>query len=98
MFKRHGAASGEAQSKIDAIDRSQAVIEFSLDGTILAANENFLAAMGYGLDEIAGKHHSMFVPPDYAASEEYRAFWKSLEQGLYQADEFKRVAKGGREI
>jgi methyl-accepting chemotaxis protein len=98
MFRLNGAASGEAQSKIDAINRSQAVIEFSLDGTILTANENFLAAMGYGLEEIVGKHHSMFVPPDYAGSEAYRAFWKSLAQGVYQADEFKRLAKGGREI
>ena len=88
MFRLNGAASGEAQSKIDAINRSQAVIEFSLDGTILNANENFLAAMGYGLEEIVGKHHSMFVPPDYAGSEAYRAFWKSLAQGVYQADEF----------
>ena len=98
MFRKQGATFREAQSKIEAIDRSQAVIEFALDGTILTANENFLAAMGYALEEIVGKHHSMFVPSDYASSDEYRAFWKSLAQGLYQADEFKRLAKGGREI
>lgn len=98
MFRRLGAASGEAQSKLDAIDRSQAVIEFTLDGTILNANENFLAAMGYRLEDIVGRHHSMFVPTDFAGSQDYKSFWKSLAQGLYQADEFKRLAKGGREI
>ncbi|WP_417584523.1 methyl-accepting chemotaxis protein [Pelagibacterium sp.] len=98
MFNKRGIAPNEAQSKIDAIDRSQAVIEFALDGTILTANENFLTAMGYRLEDVVGKHHSMFVSPDYAASQEYRAFWQNLAQGRFQADEFKRLAKGDREI
>src|SRR5690606_6086387 len=96
-FARRGQPA-EAQSKLDAINRSQAVIEFTLEGTILWANENFLSVMCYGLDEIVGKHHSLFVAPDHAASEAYRAFWKSLAQGRFQVDEFQRIAKGGREI
>ena len=96
--KRGPANRAEAQSKLDAINRSQAMIEFTLEGTILWANENFLAVMGYGLDEIVGKHHSLFVTPDHAASDAYRAFWKGLSQGQFQADEFQRIAKGGREI
>ena len=95
-FARRGR--GDAQSKVDAINRSQAVVEFTIEGTVLWANDNFLAAMGYGLDEIVGRHHSMLVPPEHAASEAYRAFWKSLAQGLFQADEFLRIAKGGREV
>jgi methyl-accepting chemotaxis protein len=84
--------------QIDAISKSQAVIEFNLDGTIINANENFLSAMGYSLGEIQGKHHSMFVAPSYHESPEYKAFWAALGRGEYQAAEYKRVAKGGREI
>ena len=83
---------------LDALDRSQAVIEFSLDGTILNANQNFLSAMGYSLDEVRGQHHSIFVEQEYKNSTEYRAFWDSLARGEYQSDEYQRVAKGGREI
>ncbi len=85
-------------SKIDAIYRSQAVIEFNLDGTIITANDNFLGAMGYQLNEIKGKHHRMFVDQETANSNEYREFWASLNAGEYQAGEFMRVAKGGNEI
>lgn len=77
---------------------SQAVIEFEPDGTILTANRNFLDAMGYRLDEIAGRHHSMFVEPEYAKSRDYEAFWQALAKGQFQQAEFKRLAKGGREI
>jgi len=90
--------SGDAQDQLAAISRSQAVIEFTMDGTILGANKNFLNALGYGLEEIKGKHHSMFVPADQRDSAEYRAFWAALNRGEFQAAEFKRVAKGGREI
>ena len=90
--------SGDAQDQLAAIGRSQAVIEFTMDGTILGANKNFLNALGYGLEEIKGKHHSMFVPVDQRDSAEYRAFWAALNRGEFQAAEFKRVAKGGREI
>jgi methyl-accepting chemotaxis protein len=85
-------------SKIGAIDRAQAVIEFKLDGTIVAANANFLNAMGYSLGEIQGKHHSMFVEPSERESAGYREFWASLNRGQYQAAEYKRIAKGGKEI
>lgn len=82
----------------DAIDRSQAVIEFMVDGTIITANKNFLAAFGYALDEIKGKHHSMFVDPSMHDSPAYQAFWRKLGQGHFESGEFKRVGKGGREI
>ena len=84
--------------KIAAISRSQAVIEFELDGTIITANENFLAVMGYRLDEIKGRHHSMFAEPAYAASSEYREFWAKLNRGEYQAAQYRRLGKGGKEV
>jgi methyl-accepting chemotaxis protein len=90
--------NADARSQVAAIGRSMAVIEFELDGTIITANENFLNAMGYRLEEIAGQHHRMFVDSDYAASEDYRQFWKSLGKGEYKSDQFRRFGKGGREI
>jgi len=96
MFGRN--SHGNAQAQLDAIGRSQATIEFALDGTILTANENFLKALGYGLEEIKGKHHSMFVPADQRGGAAYKAFWSALKSGEFQAAEFKRIAKGGREI
>jgi methyl-accepting chemotaxis protein len=88
----------DAQARLDAIGRSQAMIEFNPDGTIITANQNFLDALGYRLDEIQGKHHSMFVPADQRDSAEYKAFWAALNRGDYQAREFKRIAKDGREV
>jgi methyl-accepting chemotaxis protein len=96
-FLRSSAAR-EATARLTAIDKSQAVIEFGLDGTILAANANFLTAMGYSLAEIRGKHHRMFVEPAYADSSQYREFWQALNQGKYQAAQFKRIGKGGKEV
>jgi len=84
--------------QITAIGKSQAVIEFDLDGIILAANENFLAAMGYRLDEIRGRHHSMFAEPAHANGEEYRQFWAKLRRGEFDSGEYKRIGKGGREV
>jgi methyl-accepting chemotaxis protein len=84
--------------QIAAIHRSQTVIAFDLDGTILEANDNFLATVGYRRDEIIGQHHRMFVPPDEAASPAYAAFWESLRRGEFQAAEYRRLGKGGREI
>lgn len=84
------------QATLDAFSRSQAMIEFKPDGTILSANENFLNAMGYDLDEVQGKHHRMFVDPEYADSDEYRHFWRDLNAGKFQAAEFLRLGKGGR--
>lgn len=88
----------EMAAQLAAISRSQAVIEFKLDGTILAANENFLRALGYAETEIIGRHHSMFCEPAFANSMEYRMFWDRLARGESIADKFKRLAKGGAEI
>ncbi|WP_050419574.1 methyl-accepting chemotaxis protein [Bradyrhizobium tropiciagri] len=90
------AADNDGQ--IDAIGKSQAVIEFNMDGTIRTANPNFLAAMGYSLAEIQGRHHSMFVEPVEASSQGYREFWGALNRGEFQAAEYKRIGKGGKEI
>jgi len=96
MFRRN--TNSHVSAILEAVGRSQAVIEFNLDGTIVTANENFLKALGYSLNEIQGKHHSMFVPAEQRESVEYRAFWAALGRGEFQAGEFKRIAKGGREI
>ena len=86
------------QSQIAAAHRSQAVIQFNLDGTIVSANQNFLGAMGYALEEIQGRHHSIFMPVDQRDSSEYRGFWQALNRGEFQAGEYKRIAKDGREV
>ena len=86
------------QGQLNAIDKSQAIIEFNPDATILRANDNFLNAMGYQLDEIQGKKHAIFVTSDYRDSHEYQMFWDKLRSGEYQAGEFKRVAKDGAEV
>ncbi len=88
----------DSAGQLAAINKSQAVIEFNLDGTIIGANENFLNAVGYKLEEIKGKHHRLFVEPHYAESAEYKEFWASLNRGEYQAAEYKRLGKGGKEI
>ena len=90
--------AADSDGQIAAIAKSQAVIEFNMDGTIRTANENFLAAMGYSLAEIKGKHHSMFVEPKESGSPAYREFWESLNRGQFQAAEYRRIAKGEREI
>jgi methyl-accepting chemotaxis protein len=86
------------QAQIDAISKSQAMIEFDLDGTIITANDNFLKAMGYTLDEVRGRHHRIFVDEAYARSAEYKTFWDRLKHGEYVADEFKRVGKAGNDV
>ena len=90
--------AAEQQGKMDAISRAQAVIEFTPGGEIVTANDNFLAAMGYRLDEIRGQHHRMFVAPEEAASPAYADFWARLNRGEYVAAEFRRIGKGGKEI
>ena len=90
--------TADFEGQLAAISKSQAVIEFDLDGTIRQANDNFLGAVGYAHDEIAGQHHRMFCDPAYAASVEYRQFWANLAAGQYQSGEFRRVGKGGRVI
>jgi len=82
----------------EAISKSNAVIEFGLDGTIVTANDNFLNVMGYTLDEIKGRHHSMFVDEATRSSPSYRDFWTKLGRGEYQSDEYKRIGKGGKEV
>jgi methyl-accepting chemotaxis protein len=84
--------------QINAIGKSQAVIEFNMDGTIITANDNFLDAVGYTLEEIQGQHHSMFVEPEFKVSAEYKTFWDNLNRGEHEAKEYKRLGKGGKEI
>lgn len=114
IFDRHGKAykvikfatdvtaqklqNADFTGQISAIGKSQAVIEFNMDGTIITANDNFLNTLGYRLDEVQGKHHVMFADPDYAKSAEYKEFWAKLNRGEYDAAEYKRLGKGGREI
>ena len=90
--------TSDYQGQLAAINKSQAVIEFKMDGTILTANDNFLGAMGYTLDEVRGRHHSMFVDDAYRQTNDYRELWAKLNRGEYQAGEFKRIAKGGKEV
>src|SRR5689334_11758800 len=96
MFSRK--PDGDARAQLAAIGRSQAVIEFEMDGSIITANGNFLDALGYRLEEIKGKHHSMFLQPNQRDSADYRAFWAALNRGEFQAGEFKRITKSGREL
>lgn len=96
-FTKPASQSGD-QAIVAALHRSQAVVEFTPDGTILSANQNFLDAMGYGLPEILGQHHRMFVPSGDASGVAYSRFWETLAQGQFASGEFKRIAKGGREI
>ena len=98
MFSRSNSVAQGALAQVEAISKSQAVIEFNLDGTIVTANENFLKTLGYSLSEIQGKHHSMFVEPAMRDSAAYREFWASLNRGQYQAGEYKRIGKGGKEV
>jgi methyl-accepting chemotaxis protein len=84
--------------QVDAISKSQAVIEFTLDGVVLNANQNFLSTLGYDLHEIKDRHHSMFVDPQERQSEDYRQFWERLKRGDFFAGQFRRIGKGGREI
>ena len=92
------ARNANYSGQLAAIDKSQAVIEFDLNGTILTANENFLATVGYRLDEIVGKHHRIFVEPSQHNSREYLQFWQKLARGEYDAGQYKRIRKDGREI
>ena len=85
----------ENRGKLDALSRAQAIIEFTPEGEIITANENFLSTLGYSLNEIVGKHHAMFCQPEFAHSEGYKAFWRNLGSGGFAADQFTRVAKNG---
>jgi methyl-accepting chemotaxis protein len=93
-----GFGTSGAQQVVDALSRSQAIIEFDLQGNILDANENFCRALGYKLEEIKGQHHRIFCDPAYAATAEYRQFWSNLGSGKFDAGEYKRHTKAGEEI
>ena len=91
-------SNADFSGQIDAISKAQAVIEFNMDGTIIDANDNFLNALGYSLEEVKGQHHSIFVEPSYKASNEYHSFWQKLNRGEYDASEYMRIGKGGKEV
>lgn len=90
--------NADFSGQLEAIHKAQAVIEFDLGGNILDANDNFTATVGYSLNEIKGKHHSMFAEPEFARSTEYAEFWKKLGRGEFDAGEYKRIGKGGKEV
>ena len=92
------ARDADFRGQIAAIDKAQAVIEFDLDGTVISANENFLSVLGYRLEEVEGKHHSLFATKDYAESREYDEFWNTLKQGDFVGGEFQCVGKNGKEV
>ncbi len=98
MFGNPFRRGRNLKATLDALGRSLAIIEFSPSGIILSANENFCQVMGYSLDEIRGKHHSIFIEPGYAESADYKAFWDKLGRGEFEAREYKRIGKGGREV
>lgn len=91
-------SQSDGEAVMSAMSKSQAIIEFDLNGTILAANANFCAALGYDLTEIVGRHHRMFVDPAEADSPDYRAFWDRLAQGHFDQKQYRRIAKGGRDV
>jgi methyl-accepting chemotaxis protein len=92
------AAAQAVAAQAEAISRTQAVIEFQMDGTIVDANEIFLKALGYRLEEVKGKHHSMFVEEAYRHTGDYKEFWAKLNRGEPQAGEYKRISKTGQEV
>ncbi|MFN3513481.1 MAG: methyl-accepting chemotaxis protein [Phenylobacterium sp.] len=104
LFAKRGAAGAETErleelaAQVAAMERSQAVIEFKLDGTVIRANQNFLSALGYDAVEVEGRHHSLFVPPEEAGGQAYRDFWATLNRGEFVAAKFRRIGKGGREV
>ncbi|MFN3856033.1 MAG: PAS domain S-box protein [Phreatobacter sp.] len=98
MLGFHSKRASDDTALLAALDRVQAIIEFDLSGTILKANANFLRTMGYELSEIVGRHHSLFVEPAYAQSPDYRHFWDRLRGGEFWAGQYRRLAKGGREV
>jgi diguanylate cyclase (GGDEF)-like protein/PAS domain S-box-containing protein len=91
-------AAANARSQIEAISRSQMMIEFNLDGTVVSANDNYLRAFGYAASEVVGRSHSIFVTDEYRASAEYKEFWDGLRRGEFQRGEFCRIGKDGREV
>ncbi|MDQ8184443.1 PAS domain-containing protein [Pelagicoccus sp. SDUM812002] len=91
-------SQGFTRSEGSRVSKSQAVIEFELDGPIITGDDNFLAAMGFELEEIVEKQHRIFTEREYASSEEYRKFWQRLNDGEFNAGQCKRIAKSGDEV
>ena len=91
-------SNADMQSRIKAVDRSQSVVEFGLDGTILDANDNFLSTFGYRKADLVGRHHRILCERDYAASADYRRFWERLGQGEFDAGRYRRIAADGKEV
>lgn len=98
MFNLATLTGSDARSVLAALDRSLGIIEFDVNGIILSANANFCDALGYALTEIKGQHHKIFVDPAYAASPAYRQFWEKLGRGEFEAKEYRRIGKNGRDI
>ncbi|KAB1069610.1 methyl-accepting chemotaxis protein [Methylobacterium planeticum] len=98
MFGGLKRSAVEMAAKFAALDRSQGIIEFDLDGRILNANDNFLRVLGYALSEVQGRHHGLFVEPAMREDAQYRAFWAALREGRYQAGQFRRIGKNNREV
>ncbi|WP_127999961.1 methyl-accepting chemotaxis protein [Piscinibacter defluvii] len=90
--------AADYEGQIQAVGKAQAVIEFTLDGRVLHANDNFLATLGYSLAEVKGQHHSMFVEPEHRSSAEYRLFWEKLGRGEYDAGRYMRLGRDGRQV
>jgi methyl-accepting chemotaxis protein len=91
-------ANADTSGQLEAINKAMGVISFNMDGTIIDINENFLNVVGYSKEEVIGQHHRMFAEPSLAASPEYAEFWAKLNRGEFDAGEYKRVAKGGKEV
>lgn len=88
----------ELEAALDALDKSQAIIEFDMAGKILRANQRFLKVMGYRLDEIQGEHHRIFVDPKEASGASYVLLWESLNKGEFKAAEYRLLGKDGKEV
>src|SRR5437899_3140451 len=98
MFASKSSELPELKAIVAALDSSQAMIQFKMDGTVITANHNFLAVLGYSLAEIQGQHHRMFVDDKEKLTPAYRQFWEALNRGQYQAAQYKRIGKGGKEV
>src|SRR6478735_7405854 len=92
------ARAFDLEVQLQAVHKTQAIIQFEMNGTVVAANENFLKTTGYTLDEIRGRHHRVFCEPSYASSQEYERFWAALNRGESQTGDIKRLTKDGREL
>lgn len=90
--------SNDAKAVLNALSKSQAIIEFDLNGKILDANDNFCKALGYAKSEVVGKHHRIFVDPEEANSQAYRDFWARLSSGQFDQQQYKRITKSGQPI